>query len=263
MKIFIMGVGRMGAWLSEELCHQHQVAVYDCERTKMKYLINVKRLTSLAQVAPFKPHMVINAVTAHNTIAAFEELTGLIPAECLLADIASVKAEVAQYYQRTGRRFVSTHPMFGPTFSNIRDLRNENAIIITESDPAGKEFFQRFFYSLQLNIYEYTFEEHDRTTAYSLGTPFASSLTFAANMKPQKVPGTTFRKHLEIVRGLLSEDDYLLSEVLFNPCTLQQIEHINSRLAYLTHIIRARDYEEMKRFLDGLRKNVAEVEKST
>ncbi|HRD17781.1 MAG TPA: prephenate dehydrogenase/arogenate dehydrogenase family protein, partial [Candidatus Marinimicrobia bacterium] len=65
------------------------------------------------------------------------------------------------------------------------------------------------------------------------------------------------RKHLEIARGLLSEDDYLLSEVLFNPYTLQQIELINSRLSFLTHIIRGRDYEEMKRFLDNLRKNIS------
>lgn len=260
MKIFILGAGRMGAWLVEEFCHQHQVAVYDRDLSKLKYFFNVKRFTDLKQVTRFKPELAINAVSPQNTISAFEELLPLIPTDCLLADIASVKIGVAEYYRKVGRRFVSSHPMFGPTFANIRDLSNENAIIIKESDPNGKKFFRQFFESLRLNIFEYSFEEHDSTTAYSLGTPFASSLTFAASLKMQKVPGTTFRKHLEIVRGLLSEDDYLLSEILFNPYTLQQIERINSRLAFLTHIIRGRDYEEMKRFLDGLRENIRAVE---
>ena len=29
MRIFVMGAGRMGAWLVEELCLDHEVAVYD------------------------------------------------------------------------------------------------------------------------------------------------------------------------------------------------------------------------------------------
>ena len=146
--------------------------------------------------------------------------------------------------------------MFGPTFSNIRDLRDENAIIIAESDEGGKTFFQNFYKTLNLSIYEYTFEEHDKTIAYSLSIPFTSSMVFAACMKKQEAPGTTFRRHLGIAKGLLSEDDHLLAEIMFNPHTIKQIEHINSRLAYLTHIIRARDYEEMQKFLNGLRHNI-------
>ena len=53
--------------------------------------------------------------------------------------------------------------------------------------------------------------------AYSLGIPFASTLVFAAIMKHQDAPGTTFKRHMKIARGLLSEDDYLLTEILFNP----------------------------------------------
>ncbi|MGD9076428.1 MAG: hypothetical protein PVJ69_14520, partial [Desulfobacteraceae bacterium] len=74
--------------------------------------------------------------------------------------------------------------------------------------------------------------------------------------KKQEAPGTTFRKHLRIAKGLLSEDDHLLAEVMFNPNTVRQIEEINSQLAYLTHIIRGRDYEEMEKFLNKLRDNI-------
>jgi len=97
---------------------------------------------------------------------------------------------------------------------------------------------------------------HDATTAYSLGTPFTSSMVFAACLKNQEAPGTTFRKHMEIASGLLSEDDYLLTEIMFNPYVLEQIKKINSQLSYLTHIIECRDTEVMTDSLNRLRKNI-------
>jgi len=256
MKIFIIGAGHMGSWLTEELCHDHDVAVFDTDPRKMKYFINVHRYMSIDEVKDFKPELVINCVSLHKTEEVFDALIPLIPENCILADITSVKNGLYEYYKKTGKRFVSTHPMFGPTFGNVRNLSTESAIVISESDEPGKKFFLDLFKSLKLNIYEYSFKEHDEITAYSLSTPFASSLVFAACMKKIEAPGTTFKKHMEIAKGLLSEDDYLLSEILFNPFTLKQIESINSQLSYLTHIIKARDFEEMEKFLAKLRTNI-------
>jgi prephenate dehydrogenase len=153
-------------------------------------------------------------------------------------------------------RFVSTHPMFGPTFANIRDLTGQNAIVIRESDEEGKAFFRNFFESFNLNIFEYSFEEHDRTIAYSLSTPFASTMVFAACMKKQEAPGTTFRKHYEIARGLLSEDDFLLSEIMFSPFALEQLDRINEEMVRLRDIVRNRDAAKMQEFLQQLRDNI-------
>lgn len=111
-------------------------------------------------------------------------------------------------------------PMFGPTFANLGQLEKENTIIISEGDHLGKIFFKDIYSSLRLHICEYTFEEHDKVVAYSLGIPFASTMVFAATMKHQDAPGTTFKRHMKIARGLLSEDDYLLTEILFNPVPL-------------------------------------------
>ena len=80
-----------------------------------------------------------------------------------------------------------------------------------------KFFFKDLYQTLRLNIFEYTFDEHDETVAYSLSIPFVSTFVFAAVMKHQEAPGTTFKKHMAIAKGLLSEDDYLLQEILFNP----------------------------------------------
>lgn len=256
MKIFILGAGRMGSWLTEELCHDHDVAVFDTDPKKLKYFINVKRFLSVDEVKAFKPEMFINCVSLQATEQVFDQVIPLLPKGCMLSDIASVKNGLAEYYKKTGMRFVSTHPMFGPTFGNVRNLSSESAIIISESDPAGKKFFHDLYSSLKLGLYEYSFDEHDSVIAYSLSTPFASTLVFAACMKKIDVPGTTFKKHMEIAKGLLSEDDYLLSEILFNPYTLRQIESINSQLSYLTHIIKDRDTDEMTKFLQKLRENI-------
>lgn len=256
MKIFVMGAGHMGAWLVEEFCLDHEVAVYDTDRRKLKYFFGVTRFMDLSEVKAFEPELVINAVSLPHMHQAFKNVLPHVQEDCILSDIASVKTGFQELYEDLGHRFVSTHPMFGPTFANIRDLRDENAIIIEESDEEGKAFFRDFYKGLNLNIFEYTFENHDKTIAYSLSTPFASSMVFAACMKKQEAPGTTFRRHLGLAKGLLSEDDHLLAEIMFNPKTVKQIEEINSRLAYLTHIIRGRDYEEMQKFLNRLRSNI-------
>jgi len=250
-----LGAGHMGAWFAEELGRDHEVAVYDTDRAKLKYL-NRNRIVNLSEVAPFQPELIINAVSLHHTCKAFGDVLPFLPEACILCDIASVKTGLYAYYTNVGRRFVSTHPMFGPTFANMRDPRGENAIIIKESDEEGKAFFRAFYQKLSISIYEYSFEEHDRTMAYSLSIPFASSMVFAACMKDQKAPGTSFRKHLEVARGLLSKDDHLVAEIMFNPYAIHQLEDISSRLAYLIHIIRAGDFEQMHLFLNNLRTNV-------
>ncbi|MCE5257174.1 MAG: prephenate dehydrogenase/arogenate dehydrogenase family protein [Spirochaetaceae bacterium] len=258
MKLLIIGTGKMGAWLTEELCWNHEVWAYDTDPIRMKYFMHVNRLSDLRDIDAVRPQMVINCVALGSTIDAFESVLPYIPGDCILSDIASVKTGLYDYYLKTGHPFVSTHPMFGPTNANFHDLHEENAIIIAESCKEGKEFFRQFYGGLNLRLFEYSFDEHDRTVAYSLATPFASTMVFAACMKKQEAPGTNFKKHMAIAKGLLSEDDRLLTEIMFNDYTIRQLELINSKLSYLTHIIRQKDYEEMSKFLEALRKNIAD-----
>ncbi|MDE6178096.1 MAG: prephenate dehydrogenase/arogenate dehydrogenase family protein, partial [Duncaniella sp.] len=136
------------------------------------------------------------------------------------------------------------------------NLRNENAIIISEGDDLGKAFFRELYGRLGLNVTDYTFEEHDETIAYSLSIPFAATLAFAGVMKPQDAPGTTFKRHMQIAEGLMSEDDYLVSEILFNPRTPRQLDNIIEGLAELKEIVSRRDSEAMAAYLARVRHNV-------
>lgn len=256
MRATILGVGRMGKWLANVLKEDWDIAVYDADPNKTARITGVKVLSSLRGIVDFQPDILINAVTLGNTIRVYEEVVPFLPRGCILADIASIKGDISTYYLHSGYKFVSTHPMFGPTNADMKQPKGESAIIIRESDEVGKKIFREFYEKMGLKLYEFSFSEHDSMMAYSLTLPFSSSMVFAACIDTKAVPGTNFRKHMELAKGILSEDDNLLSEILFNPESIKQLETINSRLEFLKHIILARDYEEAGKFFDRLRKNI-------
>lgn len=256
MKILILGAGKMGSFFSDVLSRDHQVAIYDVDAERLRFTFNVERFTSLDEIKAFEPQLVINAATVKYTLPAFEAVMPVLPPTAILSDIASVKTGLPEFYARCGHPFVSTHPMFGPTFASLSNLADENAIIITESDHLGKTFFRDLYNSLHLHIEEYSFEEHDLTIAYSLSIPFASTLVFAGVMEHQDAPGTTFKRHMAIARGLMSEDDYLLSEILFNPNTPAQLSKIQEKLSQLQQIVASRDSQAMAQFLHDTRQRL-------
>ena len=256
MRILILGAGKMGAFLADVLSPIHEVAIFDQDRTKLRFLFNTIKISDKEEIRDFNPEIVINAVTIKYTIEAFESILDYISPNCILSDIASVKTGLHEFYLESKHPFASTHPMFGPTFANLNDLSTQYAILIKESDHLAKIFFKDLFLSLNLNLFEYTFEEHDKTIAYSLTTPFVSTLAFTGVMEPQEAPGTTFKKHLQIAQGLLAEDEYLVQEILYNPYSVKQIDAIQKQIDRLKHIIINKDNEELRAYLAESRKNI-------
>ncbi len=257
MRILILGAGKMGSFFTDLLSFDHEIAVYEQDPKRLRFTYNCYRYQSLDEIDAFCPELVINCVTLKYTIAAFDSILTHIPGDCILADISSVKTGMKEYYATTGHRYVSTHPMFGPTFANLSQLQDENAIIISEGDFMGRCFFKEIYNSLHLNIYEYTFDEHDKTVAYSLSIPFVSTFTFAGVSQPIDAPGTTFKRHLRIARGVLSEDDYLLQEILFNPYTHASVAQIRAELKELLDIIDHKDEARMRDYIARIRQNIS------
>lgn len=256
MKILIMGAGKMGSFLCDVLSIDHEVAIYDTYVNRLRFTFNALRFTSMDEIKEFEPQILINAVTVKYTIDAFKSVLPYLPETCIISDIASVKTGLPEFYKNCGHPYVSTHPMFGPTFASLSNLASENAIIISEGDYLGRVFFKDVYNSLHLNIREYTFAEHDETIAYSLSIPFASTLVFGSVMKHQDAPGTTYKRHMAIAQGLMSEDDYLLQEILFNPHTNTQLDLIKAKLTRLQEIIETKDSKAMKAFLEEVRNNL-------
>lgn len=247
----------MGAFFVDLLSFDHETAVYDVEAKKLRFMFNTRRFTSLEEVRDFQPELVINAVTLRLTIDVFRQVIPLLPADCIISDIASVKTGLQSFYEQCGMRYASTHPMFGPTFANLGALSNENAIIISQGDYMGRLFFRDLYSRLGLHVCEYSFDEHDETVAYSLSIPFVSTFVFAAVMKHQDAPGTTFKRHMQIARGVLGEDDCLLREILFNPRTGGQVSKIRDELKTLLSIIDNKDEAALNGYLQRIRRHIA------
>ena len=256
MRILVLGAGKMGSFFVDLLSFDHETAVYDIDAKRLRFMYNTQRFTSLEEIDDFKPELVINAVTLKYTLDVFRTVIPHLPPECILSDIASVKTGLKEFYEAQGMRYVSTHPMFGPTFANLGALSNDNAIVITEGDYMGRIFFRDLYSRLGLHICEYTFDEHDETVAYSLSIPFVSTFVFAAVMKHQDAPGTTFKRHLKIARGVLGEDDCLLREILFNPRTGGQVANIRDELKQLLEIIDNKDEAALNAYLQRIRQNI-------
>ena len=132
MRILILGAGKMGSFFTDLLSFQHDCAVYEIDPKRMRFLYNTQRFTTLDEIEEFAPELVINAVTLKYTLSVFEQVIPRLPKECIISDISSVKTGFHEFYEQSGMRYVSTHPMFGPTFANLGDLSSENAIVIKQ-----------------------------------------------------------------------------------------------------------------------------------
>ena len=149
----------MGSFFTDILSFQHETAVFDVNPHQLRFVYNTYRFTTLEEIKDFEPELVINAVTVKYTLDAFHKVLPVLPKDCIISDIASVKTGLKKFYEESGFRYVSSHPMFGPTFASLSNLSSENAIIISEGDHLGKIFFKDLYQTLRLNIFEYTFEK--------------------------------------------------------------------------------------------------------
>ncbi len=256
MRILILGAGKMGSFFTDVLSFDHECAVYETDQRRMRFLYHTQRFASMEEIRDFCPELVVNAVSLKYTLDVFRQVIPFLPKDCIISDIASVKLGLKEFYEASGMRHVSTHPMFGPTFANLGELSTEHAIVITEGDSEGRQFFTEVYRRIGVSVHEYSFEEHDEAMAYSLSVPFVSTFVFSAVMKRQDAPGTTFKRHLGIAKGVLSEDDTLLREILFNPRTKTHVEDIRAELKDLIQIIDSRDEEAFKAYLTKIRKNI-------
>jgi prephenate dehydrogenase len=75
-------------------------------------------------------------------------------------------------------------------------------------------------------------------------------------MEPQSAPGTTFKRHLAIAHGLMNEDDYLISEILFNPNTPERLDIIIKKMKELKEIVTTHDSQRLAQFLTKVRSKI-------
>jgi len=61
---------------------------------------------------------------------------------------------------------------------------------------------------------------------------------------------------MAIAEGVLSEDNFLISEILFNPNSTKQLALIQEQLSELQEIVKSKDYDRMLAYLNQARENI-------
>lgn len=213
-RIAIVGLGRMGRWLAEELSKDHRVATVESVAERRLGGEHFVELPELAALRRFDPTLVINCVSLAATRPVQLEILEHTATQCVVADIASVKSDLHDLILGQAHRTVSLHPMFGPKFANLASLTGERALILEESCDAGKLFFHRFFAARGVAVEEIPLREHDTVMANALALPYLTSLGFAAAATSLGPTGTSFRRHSELAAAILSESDEFLLPIL-------------------------------------------------
>ena len=81
----------MGSFFTDILSFQHETAVFDVNPHQLRFVYNTYRFTTLEEIKDFEPELVINAVTVKYTLDAFHKVLPVLPKDCIISDIASVK----------------------------------------------------------------------------------------------------------------------------------------------------------------------------
>ena len=117
-----MEPAKWALFFTDILSFQHETAVFDVNPHQLRFVYNTYRFTTLEEIKEFEPELVINAATVKYTLDAFRQVLPVLPKDCIISDIASVKTGLKKFYEESGFRYVSTHPMFGPTFCQSEQL---------------------------------------------------------------------------------------------------------------------------------------------
>ena len=60
MRILILGNGKMGSFFSDLLSFNHEIAVFEKDLKRMRFIYNALRFSTMDQVKEFAPELVIN-----------------------------------------------------------------------------------------------------------------------------------------------------------------------------------------------------------
>ncbi len=163
----------------------------------------------------------------------------------LIFEISSIKAEIVDMIEEANRediRFVSVHPMFGPSVNNLAD-RN---LIVCNSDSLEKETINDFidlFTDTMVNIIEIDIRSHDKYMQYSLGLSHLINLLNGRVLEQSgisfnkliQLSGTTFKKQLLTTVELFNESPELYYGIQnINPAKRELFENINHALTEIS-----------------------------
>lgn len=222
MKVSTVGIdgyGNFGKFL-HELCQRYfpdmKVKVYSRRKE-----IDNETFFSLEEVANCDVVLLCGAISDYEE--RIKKVIEYAPADTILVDVATVKKHTSELLKDCceGRRFISTHPMFGPESYKKHNQNVDGFRIVVTDYVLKNDNYQRLkntFANLGFLIIEMTAEEHDRRLAETLFvTHYVGQSILAAGFKRTNIDTLSFQFLMDAVDSV-KDDKRLFADVYkYNP----------------------------------------------
>lgn len=177
--------------------------------------------------------LVLLAVPMQAVNGVLEELGPLFSADCILADICSVKVKpLDQLLEAHAGPVVGTHPLFGPQPETGTELKTA---LVQGRDRSAFHAVESLFASLGFQPFETSAEEHDRAMAFIQGLNFVTTVSYLASVSRieaiDKFLTPSFSRRLTAARKMLTQDaDLFLDLFESNPYSHEAVRQFRSML---------------------------------
>ncbi len=234
MRILLVGAGSMGSLLGSYLSMDHELDVYDIDRSRSEKLareIGGMSLRDLRGLEEYDASLVCVSISGTSRVVSL--LSERMKSGSIIMEISSVKSPVMNSLKeavRKGMRAVSLHPLFGP---GLRDISKGKAALVRISNVEEEGSIASSIFPFHLIPVE--MGEHDRAMAW-LALIHLMLRTFlkSSNMDAElisKLLSTTSSRFLDLAVASLTQSDELTMELMsLNPYFPEVFERFISTL---------------------------------
>lgn len=151
----------------------------------------------------------------------------------IFVDVATVKKHTSElcYKYCDGRKFISTHPMFGPTsYKKHKGDVTGFRIVVTDYSLKNNDYqmLKHRFDSLGFNIIEMSADEHDRNLAETLFiTHYIGQSIIRAGFSRTEIDTLSFQFLMDAVESVKDDKELFEDVYKFNPYCRAVVDKFN------------------------------------
>lgn len=183
---------------------------------------------SLGEVA--QCDAVVLCVPIHAFEKTVEKLLPIMGWSSVLVDVATVKLHTVEVLERLagGRRWIATHPMFGPESYAKQGYSTEGLRIVIAKHSLGREEYialRDLFSGVGFSVIEKSAQEHDRDLARTLFlTHYIGQVVSRAGFSRTDIDTLSFGYLMDAVESVKNDTNLFRDVYDYNPYCRQTIQ---------------------------------------
>jgi len=215
----IVGYGNFGSFIHELLTRfapDVAVKVYSPESTHVGECFRTREEVAQCDIVVF-------AVPISSYEEALIDTVPLMKKDGVIVDVATVKMHTVALLKKycDGRRYIATHPMFGPESYSKRGQDVSGFRIVVTEHALPQDHYEQFvslLRSLNFNVIEMTADEHDKQLAETLFlTHFVGQIVTRAGFVRTDIDTVSFGFLMDAVESVKNDTQLFRDVYRYNP----------------------------------------------